>query len=401
MFLFSLASSRRLHQILLMYLFFTVMLVNVPVFAATTSRRVGTNRELLSNKIGFAPDQQFVLFVGNNIALQYHHDTGKTSNEIGLVDFNDFFVRFGSSAPHPDVPFIKLGTDRRQDISIKLDTWGTMTAKTAGNTMFDIHGLPGFWGLIQDVEDLQKITGVRITSDLEYVDAVFEALMKLKRAGRKKKLLKLEDYQEWKQIYDVNRKLRNGPITQIYKFISRLVPLYHAAHSISSYTNCVSPVANGGSVSKRRCLRCGLSGTKRVSVLNQLVGMGIGWGMGSTPVLFVGTAAFRGHHVEQQLEIKRLEEPSLKCCRLVYDELIRILGPIVNQKSRCTVVLMRYPASARRERFNAVAGCCGLFEDLYNPPTTKLVVSDMVSMQACYVNTTHPDFINGHKLSRT
>ena len=29
-------------------------------------------------------------------------------------------------------------------------------------------------------------------------------------------------------------------------------------------------------------------------------------------------------------------------------------------------------------------------------PTTKLV-SDMVSMQACYVNTTHPDFINGHK----
>ncbi|KAJ3807224.1 hypothetical protein F5876DRAFT_79911 [Lentinula aff. lateritia] len=227
MFLFSLASSRRLHQILLMYLFFTVMLVNVPVFAATTTylplstlakftirlgRRVGTNRELLSNKIGFAPDQQFVLFVGNNIALQYHHDTGKTSNEIGLVDFNDFFVRFGSSAPHPDVPFIKLGTDRRQDISIKLDTWGTMTAKTAGNTMFDIHGLPGFWGLIQDVEDLQKITGVRITSDLEYVDAVFEALMKLKRAGRKKKLLKLEDYQEWKQIYDVNRKLRNGPM---------------------------------------------------------------------------------------------------------------------------------------------------------------------------------------------
>lgn len=29
-------------------------------------------------------------------------------------------------------------------------------------------------------------------------------------------------------------------------------------------------------------------------------------------------------------------------------------------------------------------------------PTTKLV-TDMVAMQACYVNTTHPDFINGHK----
>lgn len=29
-------------------------------------------------------------------------------------------------------------------------------------------------------------------------------------------------------------------------------------------------------------------------------------------------------------------------------------------------------------------------------PTNKLV-SDMVAMQACYVNTTHPDFIGGHK----
>jgi dynamin 1-like protein len=29
-------------------------------------------------------------------------------------------------------------------------------------------------------------------------------------------------------------------------------------------------------------------------------------------------------------------------------------------------------------------------------PTTKLV-TDLVSMQACYVNTTHPDFIGGHK----
>ena len=31
--------------------------------------------------------------------------------------------------------------------------------------------------------------------------------------------------------------------------------------------------------------------------------------------------------VKQQ--IKRLEEPSLKCCQLVYDELIKILGQIL------------------------------------------------------------------------
>lgn len=29
-------------------------------------------------------------------------------------------------------------------------------------------------------------------------------------------------------------------------------------------------------------------------------------------------------------------------------------------------------------------------------PTNKLV-TDMVAMQACYVNTTHPDFLNGHR----
>ncbi|KAJ4463470.1 hypothetical protein C8J55DRAFT_610319 [Lentinula edodes] len=106
MFLFSLASSRRLHQILSMYLFFTVILVNVLVFAAPTppttltirlGRRVGTNGHLLSNKIGFAPDQQFVLFVGDHEMLQYHHDTGKISTETDLVDFNAYPIAFGSS----------------------------------------------------------------------------------------------------------------------------------------------------------------------------------------------------------------------------------------------------------------------------------------------------------------
>jgi len=33
--------------------------------------------------------------------------------------------------------------------------------------------------------------------------------------------------------------------------------------------------------------------------------------------------------VKQQ--IKRLEEPSLKCCQLVYDELIRILGQLLGK----------------------------------------------------------------------
>ncbi|KAF5373117.1 hypothetical protein D9758_001534 [Tetrapyrgos nigripes] len=105
---------------------------------------------------------------------------------------------------------------------------------------------------------------------------------------------------------------------------------------------------------------------------------------GSTPALFVGTAAFE---VIVKQQIKRLEDPGLRCCQLVYDELIRILGQLLNKIQ----AFKRYPAL--RERFNAVV--VSFFKNAMNP-TTKLV-SDMVAMQACYVNTTHPDFINGHK----
>jgi hypothetical protein len=51
----------------------------------------------------------------------------------------------------------------------------------------------------------------------------------------------------------------------------------------------------------------------------------------------------------------------------------------------------RYPAL--RERFNSVV----VNFKTAMTPTTKLV-SDMVAMQACYVNMTHPDFLNGHKV---
>ncbi|KAH9915803.1 Dynamin central region-domain-containing protein [Epithele typhae] len=105
---------------------------------------------------------------------------------------------------------------------------------------------------------------------------------------------------------------------------------------------------------------------------------------GSTPSLFVGTQAFE-QIVKQQ--IRRLEEPSLKCCQLVYDELIRILGQLLAKIQ----AFRRFPAL--RDRFNSVV--VNFFKTAMTP-TTKLV-TDMVSMQACYVNTTHPDFLNGHK----
>ncbi|KAJ9093603.1 hypothetical protein QFC19_008270 [Naganishia cerealis] len=105
---------------------------------------------------------------------------------------------------------------------------------------------------------------------------------------------------------------------------------------------------------------------------------------GSTPSLFVGTTAFE---VIVKQQIRRLEDPSIKCCQLVYDELIRILGQLLVK----TTSFKRYPEL--RDRFNSVV--INFFKESMVP--TQKLVSDMVAMQACYVNTTHPDFLNGHK----
>ncbi len=56
---------------------------------------------------------------------------------------------------------------------------------------------------------------------------------------------------------------------------------------------------------------------------------------GSTPALFVGTAAFE---VIVKQQIKRLEDPALKCCQLVYDELIRILGQLLQKIVRSLII---------------------------------------------------------------
>ena len=65
---------------------------------------------------------------------------------------------------------------------------------------------------------------------------------------------------------------------------------------------------------------------------------------GSSPALFVGTLAFE-LIVKQQ--IKRLEEPSIKCVSLVYDELVRILSQLLSKAS-----FRRYPAL--KEKFHMV-----------------------------------------------
>ncbi|KAF1986550.1 hypothetical protein K402DRAFT_421027 [Aulographum hederae CBS 113979] len=104
---------------------------------------------------------------------------------------------------------------------------------------------------------------------------------------------------------------------------------------------------------------------------------------GSSPALFVGTTAFE-LIVKQQ--IKRLEDPSLKCVSLVYDELVRILGQLLNKP-----MFRRYPAL--KEKFHAVVVS---FYKKAMDPSNKLV-KDLVAMESVYVNTGHPDFINGSR----
>ena len=105
---------------------------------------------------------------------------------------------------------------------------------------------------------------------------------------------------------------------------------------------------------------------------------------GSSPALFVGTQAFE-LIVKQQ--IKRLEDPSLKCVSLVYDELVRILSQLLTKP-----MFRRYPAL--KEKFHSVVIS---FYKRTMDPTNKLV-RDLVSMEACYINTGHPDFLNGQRV---
>ncbi|KAF2673311.1 vacuolar protein sorting-associated protein 1 [Microthyrium microscopicum] len=104
---------------------------------------------------------------------------------------------------------------------------------------------------------------------------------------------------------------------------------------------------------------------------------------GSSPALFVGTAAFE---VVIKDQIRRLNEPSLKCVSLVYDELVRILTQLLAKPA-----FRRYPAL--KEKFHLVV--VSFLKKLMDP--TNKLVRDLVAMEACYINTGHPDFINGSR----
>ncbi|KAG0273189.1 vacuolar protein sorting-associated protein 1 [Linnemannia exigua] len=104
---------------------------------------------------------------------------------------------------------------------------------------------------------------------------------------------------------------------------------------------------------------------------------------GSSPALFVGTTAFE---VIIKQQIKRLEDPSLRCVNIVFEELVRILTQLLSKH-----LFKRFPDL--KDRFYQVV--LNFFRKQLSP--TNKLVQDLIAMESCYINTGHPDFLNGHK----
>lgn len=104
---------------------------------------------------------------------------------------------------------------------------------------------------------------------------------------------------------------------------------------------------------------------------------------GSTPSLFVATSGFE---VIVKQQISRFQEPSLRAITLVYEELVSILSIVLNGAE-----FKRYPQLRDHLHMEAIE----YLQRLVNP--TRKLITDMVAMEAAYVNTGHPDFIDGHQ----
>ncbi|GAA5943536.1 dynamin-related GTPase DNM1 [Sporobolomyces koalae] len=101
---------------------------------------------------------------------------------------------------------------------------------------------------------------------------------------------------------------------------------------------------------------------------------------GPRPSLFVPEVAF---DLLVKPQIKLLEPPSLRCVELVYEELMKICH-------NCTSAeLQRYP----RLHAQLIEVVSELLRERLGP--TSEYVQSLISIQAAYINTNHPDFVKG------
>ncbi|ODV93896.1 hypothetical protein PACTADRAFT_51644 [Pachysolen tannophilus NRRL Y-2460] len=102
---------------------------------------------------------------------------------------------------------------------------------------------------------------------------------------------------------------------------------------------------------------------------------------GSAPSLFVGTEAFE---VLVKQQIKRFEDPSVRCITLIFDELVRILSQILSQPEYA-----RYPGL--KEQISQIF--IQFLREAVLP--TNAFVTDIIKAEETYINTAHPDLLKG------
>lgn len=102
---------------------------------------------------------------------------------------------------------------------------------------------------------------------------------------------------------------------------------------------------------------------------------------GASPSLFVGTQAFE---VLVKQQIRRFEDPSLRCINLIFDELVRILTQVLQSPK-----YSRYPALKE-----ALSNCFIEFLRGALIPTNEFV-TDIIRAEETYINTAHPDLLKG------
>lgn len=108
---------------------------------------------------------------------------------------------------------------------------------------------------------------------------------------------------------------------------------------------------------------------------------------GPRPALFVPEVSFE---LLVKRQIKRLEEPSLRCVELVHEELQRI---VQHCTSFSTQELLRFP----KLHDSIVEVVTGLLRKRL--PITNEMVHNLVAIELAYINTKHPDFTDAAQVS--
>ncbi|KAL3320862.1 Dynamin-1-like protein [Cichlidogyrus casuarinus] len=107
---------------------------------------------------------------------------------------------------------------------------------------------------------------------------------------------------------------------------------------------------------------------------------------GPRPALFVPEVSFE---LLVKRQVRRLEEPSLRCVELVHEEMQRIVQHCGAQQE-----MLRFPNIY--DKINDVV--TSLLRQRLQP--TNQMVSNLISIELAYVNTMHPDFSEARALQR-